>query len=129
MRRSLTIASLVLAGLSATPVSAADPYRIGLSAAITGPAAGTYAPTFDAYKAYFKRVIDAGGLNGHPVEITYEDDRGEPSRAAAAAKKFADGVSAIVVASTSATYKPMITEAAARKITLRFGWGACAEGG
>jgi branched-chain amino acid transport system substrate-binding protein len=121
----LVLAALACPLAPATAARAADPYRIGLSAAITGPAAGTYAPTFDAYKAYFKRVNDAGGINGHPVEIIYEDDRGEPSRAAASAKKFAEGVSAIVVASTSATYKPFMTEAEAGKIPLIFGGGVC----
>ena len=107
------------------PARAADPYRVGLSAAITGPAAAVYAPTFDAYKAYFKRVNDAGGLNGHPVEILAEDDRGEPSRAAANAKKFSEGVIAIVVASISPTYKPFMTEAEAAKVPLIFGGGVC----
>jgi ABC-type branched-subunit amino acid transport system substrate-binding protein len=96
-----------------------------MSAAITGPQAPTYAPTVDAYKAYFKRVNDAGGINGHPVEILFEDDRGEPSRAAAAAKKFGEGVIAIVVASISPTYKPLMTEAEAGKTPLLFGGGVC----
>src|SRR5262249_58127177 len=114
MRLSMIFACAVLLCCSAAPAAtAAEPYRLGLSAAITGPAAGTYAPTFDAYKAYFKRVNDAGGINGHPVEILYEDDRGEPSRAAASAKKVADGVAALVVASTSAAYKPFIADAQA----------------
>src|SRR5438876_45437 len=115
MRRLLLFALLLT---SAVPARAADAYRIGLSAAITGPQAATYAPTFDAYKAYFKRVNDAGGVNGHPVEIVVEDDRGEPSRAAAAAKKFSEGVIAIVVASISPTYKPIMTEAETGKIPL-----------
>ena len=119
------VCSLALA-LAAPPGShAADPYRIGLSAAITGRASGTYAPTYEAYKAYFKRVNDAGGINGHPVEITYEDDRGEPQRAAAAAKKLAESSILVVVSSVSATYKPIMTEAEARKIPLLFGGGVC----
>ena len=118
------MAVVVLLAL-AMPASANEPYRIGMSAAITGPQASTYAPTFDAYKAYFKRVNDAGGINGHPVEIVVEDDRGEPARAAAAAKKFGDGVVAIVVASISATYKPIMTEAEGAKIPLLFGGGVC----
>ena len=61
-----------------------------MSAAITGPASSTYAPTYEAYKVYFKRVNDAGGINGQKVEITYEDDRGEPQRAAANAKKLGE---------------------------------------
>ena len=92
---------------------------------ITGRASGTYAPTYEAYKAYFKRVNDAGGINGHPVEITYEDDRGEPQRAAAAAKKLAENSILIVVSSVSATYKPFMTEAEARKVPLLFGGGVC----
>ncbi len=124
IRRILLLA--LACTVAATPAArAAEPYRIGLSAAITGPFAAVYAPTFDAYKAYFKRVNDRGGVNGHPVEILAEDDRGEPSRAAANAKKFSEGVSAIVVASISATYKPFMTEAEAGKIPLLFGGGVC----
>jgi ABC-type branched-subunit amino acid transport system substrate-binding protein len=125
MTRRALLFALALT-LAAAPIAdGADPYRIGLSAAITGPQAAVYAPTFDAYKAYFKRVNDAGGINGHPVEILAEDDRGEPSRAAANAKKLSEGVSAIVVASISPTYKPFMTEAEAGKIPLLFGGGVC----
>jgi cold shock CspA family protein len=100
-------------------------YRIGMSAAITGPASSTYAPTYEAYKVYFKRVNDAGGINGQKVEIAYEDDRGEPQRAAANAKKLAEGSILMVNASTSATYKPFMTESETEKIPLMFGGGVC----
>ncbi len=125
MRMLMALLVALLLALIAPPADAADPYRIGMSAAITGRAASTYAPTYEAYKVYFKRINDAGGINGHPVEITYEDDRGEPQRAAAAAKKFADGVILMVNASTSATYKPFMTESEAGKIPLLFGGGVC----
>jgi len=126
MKSYLVLTLTVLAMLApAEPASASEPYKVGLSAAITGPAAATYAPTFDAYKAYFKRVNDAGGINGHQVEIVVEDDRGEPSRAAANAKKFSEGVILMVNASLSATYKPFMAEAEAAKIPLLFGGGVC----
>ena len=86
VRRALTLLAALLV-VTVTPALAQ--YRIGMSAAITGPASSTYAPTYEAYKAYFKRVNDAGGINGQKVEIAYEDDRGEPQRAAANAKKWA----------------------------------------
>jgi hypothetical protein len=117
----LLAATLAIA--SATPALAQ--YRIGMSAAITGPASSTYAPTYEAYKAYFKRVNDAGGINGQKVEIAYEDDRGEPQRAAANAKKLAEGSILMVNASTSATYKPFMTESETEKIPLLFGGGVC----
>ncbi|MBI4635388.1 MAG: ABC transporter substrate-binding protein [Candidatus Rokubacteria bacterium] len=119
---SLALSTLVLGAASA---GAQEPYRIGMSAAITGRASGIYAPTYEAYKVYFKRVNDAGGINGHPVEITYEDDRGEPQRAAAGAKKLGETSLLIVIASTSATYKPIMTEAEAQKIPLMFGGAVC----
>ena len=117
--------SLTLLLLLTTALPAAAQYRIGMSAAITGPASSTYAPTYEAYKVYFKRVNDAGGINGQKVEITYEDDRGEPQRAAANAKKLAESSILIVNASTSATYKPFQTESESAKIPLMFGGGVC----
>ncbi len=125
MRRlALTgLAMLLVVASAATPALAQ--YRIGMSAAITGPASSTYAPTYEAYKAYFKRINDAGGINGQKVEIAYEDDRGEPQRAAANAKKLAEGSILMVNASTSATYKPFMTESETEKVPLLFGGGVC----
>ncbi len=118
--------ALLLVAIAAPSSSVAqDAYRIGMSAAITGRAATGYAPTYEAYKAYFKRINDAGGINGRKVEIDYEDDRGEPQRAAAAAKKLAESSLLIVNASISATYKPLMTETEAAKVPLLFGGGVC----
>ncbi len=121
----IAFAAMFFTAAVATPVLAQEVYRIGMSAAITGRAAAGYAPTYEAYKAYFKRVNDAGGINGRKVEIEYEDDRGEPQRAAAAAKKLAEGSILIVNASISATYKPLMTEAETSKVPLLFGGGVC----
>jgi branched-chain amino acid transport system substrate-binding protein len=123
MRFFISLATLLAVTSVATPGAAQ--YRIGMSAAITGPASSTYAPTYEAYKVYFKRVNDAGGINGQKVEIAYEDDRGEPQRAAANAKKLSEGSILIVNASTSATYKPFMTESETEKIPLMFGGGVC----
>jgi branched-chain amino acid transport system substrate-binding protein len=123
-RPALTLCAALLA-VTAPVTPALAQYRIGMSAAITGPASSTYAPTYEAYKAYFKRVNDAGGINGQKVEITYEDDRGEPQRAAANAKKLAEGSILMVNASTSATYKPFMTESETEKLPLLFGGGVC----
>jgi len=128
-RAIVAVMGLGVAAFPAPPgaARAAEGYRIGMTAAVTGRAADTYAPTSEAYKAYFKPVNEAGGINGHPVEIAYEDDRGEPSRAAAHARKFVgtDRVILMVNASISATYKPMMVEAEASKTPILFGGGVC----
>src|SRR3989442_2782865 len=116
---------IALLAVSAGATPAVAQYRIGMSAAITGPASSTYAPTYEAYRVYLKRVNDAGGINGQKVEIAYEDDRGEPQRAAANAKKLSEGSILLVNASTSATYKPFMTESETEKIPLMFGGGVC----
>ena len=106
MRRRILIAALgviTVASAAPAPVRAQEPYRIGMTAAITGRFSAGYAPTYEAYRAYFKRINDAGGIVGHPVEITYEDDRGEPQRAAAAAKKFGESSILMINASISAS--------------------------
>jgi len=121
----ITVAVLLAVAAVATPALAQEVYRIGMSAAITGRAAAGYAPTYEAYRAYFKRVNDAGGINGRKVEIEYEDDRGEAQRAAAAGKKLAEASILIVNASISATYKPLMTEAETSKVPLLFGGGVC----
>ena len=128
MRRRILIAALgviTVASAAPAPARAQEPYRIGMTAAITGRFSAGYAPTYEAYRAYFKRINDAGGIVGHPVEITYEDDRGEPQRAAAAAKKFGESSILMINASISATYKPVQTEAEATKTPLLFGGGVC----
>jgi len=125
MARPALMLLAALLGVTATVTPALAQYRIGMSAAITGPASSTYAPTYEAYKVYFKRVNDAGGINGQKVEIIYEDDRGEPQRAAANAKKLAEGSILMVNASTSATYKPFMTESETEKLPLLFGGGVC----
>src|SRR6516225_10848914 len=89
VRPALALFAALLA-VMATVTPALAQYRIGMSAAITGPASSTYAPTYEAYKAYFKRVNDAGGMNGQKVEIAYEDDRGEPQRATTNAKRLSE---------------------------------------
>jgi branched-chain amino acid transport system substrate-binding protein len=125
-RRTLALTGLLaLAAAAPAPAQGPEPYRVGMTAAITGRFSAGYAPTYEAYRVYFKRVNDAGGVNGHPVEITYEDDRGEPQRAAAAAKKFAEGSLLMINASISATYKPLMTESETSKVPLLFGGGVC----
>jgi ABC-type branched-subunit amino acid transport system substrate-binding protein len=126
MRRPIVLVVLsFLVLVCARPAQAQEPYRIGMTAAITGRFSAGYAPTYEAYRVYFKRINDAGGINGHPVEITYEDDRGEPQRAAAAAKKFGESSILMINASISATYKPVQEEAGATKTPLLFGGGVC----
>ena len=116
MRPSIMIAAALAAGLSA-PASAEDAYVVGITAALTGPPASTYAPAVEALRLYLERVNAAGGVNGRKVRLAIEDDSAQPSKAAANAKKLLaeDNPVLMLNASLSSTYAPVIAEAEDRR--------------
>jgi branched-chain amino acid transport system substrate-binding protein len=107
----------------------AGAYVVGCSAAVTGRAAGSYAPVKEALDTYFKAVNDAGGINGHPVKIIFMDNAGQPTKAAADAKKLVtqDNVLLLINTSLSSTYAPMIQVAKRHKTPFFFAGGVCPE--
>ena len=120
-----TLFAVLLA--AAWPVAAQDAYVIGVSAAMTGPGAGIYAPVVDAMKAYLDHVNAKGGVNGRQIRLIVQDDGAEPSRAAANAKKLLaqDKVVILINTSLSSTYAPMISEAKRAEVPLYFGGSVC----
>ena len=112
---------------AAWPATAQDAYVVGVSAAMTGPAAGIYAPVVDAMKAYLDHVNARGGVNGKPVRLIIQDDGAEPSKAAANAKKLLaqDKVVMLINTSLSSTYAPMVAEAKRAEVPLYFGGSVC----
>jgi branched-chain amino acid transport system substrate-binding protein len=119
-----TLAGLIVA--VAWPAAAQDAYVVGVSAAMTGPGAGIYAPVVDAMRAYLDHVNARGGVNGKPVRLIVLDDGAEPSRAAANAKKLlSDKVLMLVNTSLSSTYAPMVTESRRAGVPLYFGGSVC----
>ncbi|HYD58476.1 MAG TPA: ABC transporter substrate-binding protein [Burkholderiales bacterium] len=106
---------------------AQDAYVIGVSAAMTGPAAGTYAPTVEAMKAYLDHVNGKGGVNGRQVRLVILDDSAQPSKAAANAKRLLaeEKVVLMMNASLSSTYAPMVAEARRAKVPLYYAGAVC----
>lgn len=124
MKRALLATAIAALSLSA---NGQDAYVVGVSAAMTGPAAGTYAPTVEAMKAYLEHVNAKGGINGKPVRVILADDSAEPSKAAANAKKLLsqDKVLILVNASLSSTYAPVVAEAKRAGVPLYYGGSVC----
>lgn len=115
----LTLVTLVLP--ACRPAAPKDPYKIGLTAALTGPAAATALPEAEGFRIYFQKVNEEGGINGHPVQVMIEDDRAEPPRAATNMRKFTEqGVHIVRNTSASATYPATIAEARRAKIPVVF---------
>ncbi len=112
---------------AALPAAAQDAYVIGLTGALTGPPAGTYAPGVDAMRIYFDRLNKAGGVNGKQIKLVIQDDSAEPGKAAANAKKLVAQDNALLVINTSlsSTYAPVIGETKRAGVPLLFANAVC----
>jgi ABC-type branched-subunit amino acid transport system substrate-binding protein len=126
MRMTIALAAAGLAGLMGT-ANAQDAYVIGVTSALTGPPASTYAPAMDALRIYLDGVNARGGINGKKINLVIQDDSAEPSKAVANVKKLVSQDNAILLvnASLSSTYAPVIAESRNAKIPLLFASGVC----
>ena len=125
--RSWIVAAAVSVTGAFSPALAQDAYVVGITAALTGPPASTYAPAVDALRIYIDRVNAAGGVNGKKISLVIQDDSAEPSKAAANAKKLLTQDNAVLLlnASLSSTYAPVVAEAKSAGVPLMFASGVC----
>ncbi len=121
------LAAAVAAAMLAWPASAQETYNIGLTGALTGPPASTYAPAIEALRVYLERVNAAGGINGKKVNLILQDDSAEPGKATANAKKLLtqDNVILLLNSSLSSTYAPVVAEAKRAGVPLLFAASVC----
>jgi branched-chain amino acid transport system substrate-binding protein len=79
LRRMLGAALVALAGFAALPAGAAEPIRIGLGMAQTGPLAANGKSALVAMEIWRDDINAKGGLLGRPVELVVYDDQSNPS--------------------------------------------------
>jgi branched-chain amino acid transport system substrate-binding protein len=128
VRFAIATAAILLAiGIGPSTAQAQDAYKIGVTAAMTGPAAATQAPVIDMLRIYVDRLNAAGGIGGHKINLLTEDDQGEPSKAAANASKLIkqENVSLLIDSSLSSTFGPVIAEAKRANVPLMFAGAVC----
>lgn len=120
-------AGLGTMALAIHPATAQETLKVGLTGALTGPVAGTYAPAVEGLRLYIDGVNEAGGIDGKSIELLIQDDGAEPSRAAANAKRFLtqDGVVLMINSSLSSTYAPVMAESKRAGVPLMFAASAC----
>ena len=126
MLRRFLIGALAAAALS-IPATAQDAYVVGVTGALTGPSAGTNAPPIEGFRLYVDRLNAGGGVNGRKIQLTVLDDQGEPSKAAANAKRLLtqDNVSLLILSSLSSTFAPVIAETKRANVPLMLMGAVC----
>src|SRR5215510_16320119 len=125
MRASI-VAGLIAAAV-ALPAAAQDAYVVGVTGAMTGPSASTNGPAVEGLRLFVDKLNATGGLNGKPVRLVLQDDQGEPSKAAANAKKLLtqDNVILLINSSLSSTFAPVVAEAKRAQVPLLFMGAVC----
>jgi ABC-type branched-subunit amino acid transport system substrate-binding protein len=113
--------------MTATPAKAQDAYVIGLSGALTGPPASSYAPVVDGLRIYIDRLNAKGGVNGKPIRLIIKDDQAEASKGAANVKQLLSQEKVILMMNTSlsSTYAPMVAETKRAGVPLMFVGAVC----
>ena len=112
----LAVAGYLVWGPSAKDQSAEGPVTIGVSAPLTGEAASFGEWTKAGIDLALKEINDAGGINGQPVTVIYEDDKCNQTGASVMQKLTSiDKVTAVLGPVCSAAAGPAVPIAEASK--------------
>jgi branched-chain amino acid transport system substrate-binding protein len=138
-RRALLPAVVLLAGLAlaacgsssttststsspgaATSTSSASgaPYKVGVIASSSGPIAASVGGFGTAMEAWAKWTNAHGGIGGHQVQLTSEDDAGSPTTALAEAKTLIQQDHVIAIFNGSGSEEAYAPYVAAQKVPV-----------
>jgi branched-chain amino acid transport system substrate-binding protein len=84
-----------------------EPIKIGAIVSLTGTYAGLGAPEKNVLEMEVKRINDAGGVGGRPIEIIIEDDATDDAKAVAAASKLIEQDEVVAIIGPSGTGQTM----------------------
>jgi branched-chain amino acid transport system substrate-binding protein len=79
VRVALVLAAGLLLGVTARPVTGAEPIKIGFGMALTGGLAANGKPALLAMQIWEEDINAKGGLMGRPVKLIYFDDQTNPA--------------------------------------------------
>ncbi|UED75940.1 ABC transporter substrate-binding protein [Brevibacillus sp. DP1.3A] len=105
---------------SGTGGASKDPIKVGAIFSLTGPNSPLGVPEKQAVELLVKEINGAGGVDGRPVKVIFEDDKSDNTEAVKAIKKLAskEKVVAVLGSSGSGPSLGMAEYAAAEKLPL-----------
>jgi branched-chain amino acid transport system substrate-binding protein len=84
-----------------------EPIKIGVIVSLSGPYAGLGQPEKNALEMELQDLNDAGGVNGRPVELIFEDDATDEAKAVAAASKLIEQDQVVAIIGPTGTGQTM----------------------
>ena len=87
--------------------STQEPIKIGAILSLTGTYAGLGEPEKNLIEMEVKKINDAGGINGRPVEVIIEDDATDEAQAVAAASRLIEQENVVAIIGATGTGQTM----------------------
>jgi branched-chain amino acid transport system substrate-binding protein len=108
-------------GSNGSTGAAGAPIRIGMLCSCTGFFQTTLGAMPALVSVWEKAVNDAGGINGHPVQVLLKDVADSPAKAQAAARELATSDKVMAVVGSFTTISPVYTSYLAGKAIPQIG--------
>jgi branched-chain amino acid transport system substrate-binding protein len=84
-----------------------EPIKIGAILSLTGTYAGLGEPEKNLIELEVKKINDAGGVNGRPIEVIIEDDATDEAQAVAAASRLIEQENVVAIIGATGTGQTM----------------------
>jgi len=107
MTRFFTILSALLPGVVFSVASAADPFRVGEFASLTGASASFGQSSHKGTELAVEEINAAGGVLGRPIELITEDDQSQAGQPATIVRKLISQDSVVAVLGEVASSKSL----------------------
>ena len=85
---SILLFNLILLFFFSSLSLAKEPYKVGVILATTGPYAGMGMEDKLGAVLAAKKINETGGVDGHKIELIFEDDEGDPGKGSTAIRKL-----------------------------------------
>jgi branched-chain amino acid transport system substrate-binding protein len=95
-----------------------EPIKIGAIVSLTGTYAGLGEPEKNTLEMEVKRINDAGGVNGRPIEVIIEDDATDDAKAVAAASKLIEQDQVVAIIGATGTGATMAVRADVQRASI-----------
>lgn len=125
---SATTAVATTAAAAATTAAPKPPIKLGALIPLTGPSGATGLDMKDGYELAKAQINAAGGVNGAPIDVIYEDDKNDPATAVASFEKLANNDKVeVMLGGLASTISAALIEPA-KKAAIPMAWtGAAAS--